>query len=442
MATVLIVGRPNVGKSTLFNRLVGYKKTIVDDEPGVTRDFVFGHLEWQKKSFEVVDTCGLFDNPNDIVETEMKKLTLSILDVGDLIMFVVDGRHGLTSADYNLAEILRAKKERVLLVANKVEVFEKFEAEVRPELYSLGLGEPIPVSSEHALNVDTLIDTTFEKLENNGFATNIMFEEKDVWCSITIVGKPNVGKSSLFNTIVGSNRSLVTVIPGTTRDTIDHPMYIDDKLCKFVDTAGIRKKSKVGIKNVEYYSVMRSISSIERSDISIIVIDSTKGISNQDQKVAGLAEKNGKGTIIVFNKIDMITEKKEKDLFDAVERDLYFINYSPIVFTSCINNIGIDILLDSIIEVSENIDRRIPTGLLNELIKRYTLTTPPVGNKKRKAKIYYASQIDSRPPLIILNVNDPGLLSSAYLKGLRKTIRMNFHDFAGSPIFIKLRRKR
>ncbi|TYB90887.1 MAG: ribosome biogenesis GTPase Der [Kosmotoga sp.] len=442
MATVLIVGRPNVGKSTLFNRLVGYKKTIVDDEPGVTRDFVFGHVEWQKKSFEIVDTCGLFDNPNDIVETKMKELTLRILDEGDLIIFVVDGRNELTSADYNLAKILRPKKEKVLLVANKIEVFERFEENSKPELYSLGLGEPIPVSSEHSLNIDTLIDTIFEKLEKNGFATDILFEEEDVWCNISIVGQPNVGKSSLFNTILGSDRSLVTEIPGTTRDTIDQPMYIDEKLFKFIDTAGIRKKSKIGIKNVEYYSVMRSVSSIERSDISVIVIDATKGVSKQDQKVAGLAEKNGKGTIVVFNKVDLISEKKKDDLLNAVENDLYFISYSPVVFTSCTNAVGIDMLIDSIIEVSENIERRIPTGLLNELIKRYTLTTPPVGNKKRKAKIYYASQIDTRPPLILLNVNDPGLFSSAYLRGLRRTIRMNFHDFAGSPIFIKLRGKR
>lgn len=210
MATVLIVGRPNVGKSTLFNRLVGYKKTIVDDEPGVTRDFVFGHVEWQKKSFEVVDTCGLFDNPNDIVETKMKELTLSILDEGDLILFVIDGRNDLTSADYNLAEILRTRKERVLLVANKVEVFERFETDLKPELFSLGLGEPIPISSEHSLNIDTLLDTIYENLEKMGLATNILFEEEDVWCNISIVGKPNVGKSSLFNTILGSDRSLVT----------------------------------------------------------------------------------------------------------------------------------------------------------------------------------------------------------------------------------------
>ncbi|MGC9383609.1 MAG: ribosome biogenesis GTPase Der [Kosmotogaceae bacterium] len=442
MATVLIVGRPNVGKSTLFNRLVGFKKTIVDDEPGVTRDFVFGHVEWQKKSFEVVDTCGLFDNPNDIVETKMKELTLSILDEGDLILFVVDGRNDLTSADYNLAEILRTRKEKVLLVANKVEVFERFETDLKPELYSLGLGEPIHISSEHSLNVDTLLDTIYENLEKMGLATNILFEEEDVWCNISIVGKPNVGKSSLFNTILGSDRSLVAEIPGTTRDTIDQPMYIDDKLCKFVDTAGIRKKSKIKIKNVEYYSVMRSISSIERGDLSIIVIDATKGISKQDQKVAGLAEKNGKGTIIVFNKADLIAEKKKDALLNAVERELYFVNYSPVLFTSCIKGTGIEMLLDSILEVTENIDRRIPTGLLNELIKRYTLSTPPVGSKKRKAKIYYASQIDTRPPLILLNVNDPGLFSSAYLRGLRKTIRMNFHDFTGSPIFIKLRGKR
>ncbi|OAA28471.1 GTP-binding protein Der [Kosmotoga arenicorallina S304] len=442
MSTVLIVGRPNVGKSTLFNRLVGGKKAIVDDLPGVTRDFVFGRVEWQQKSFEIVDTCGLFDNPKDIVEEKMRDLTLDIIDDGDLILWVVDGKQGLTAADYELADFLRRYRERIILVANKVENEANYEINVKPELYSLGFGEPIPISADHGLNIDILLEEIIKTLQAHGHYIDFGLEPEETSIRVAIVGKPNAGKSSLFNAIVGSQRSLVTDLPGTTRDTVDETLLIDDTPITFVDTAGIRKKSRVKVKNVEYYSVMRAIDAIERSDIIVLVIDATQGISNQDQRIAGLAEKNGKGIIVVFNKTDLIDDRKINGLLKAFEFELYFVDYSPIIFTSAITGKGIDELIDKIFLVSEKIDYHIPTGLLNNLIGRFVSSTPPVGTKVKKAKIYYATQINKRPPLILLNVNDPRLFNQSYLRGLKRTIRENIDPLEGTPIFIKLRRKK
>jgi len=442
VATVLIVGRPNVGKSTLFNRLVGGRRAIVDDLPGVTRDFVFGRVEWQQKGFEVVDTCGLFDDPKDIVEEKMKDVTLDIIDDGDLILWVVDGKHGLTAADYDLADLLRRYKDRIILVANKVENITNFETDVKPDLYSLGFGEPIPISADHGLNIDILLEAVILALQAHGHYIDYVPEAEEASIRVAIVGKPNAGKSSLFNAIVGSQRSLVTELPGTTRDIVDETLLIDDIPITFVDTAGIRKKSKVSVKNVEYYSVMRAIDAIERSDIIVLVVDATQGISNQDQKIAGLAEKNGKGLITVFNKADLINDKKASSLLKAFELELYFVNYSPVTFTSAITGRGIDELIDKIFLVSEKIDYHIPTGLLNNLIGRFVSSTPPVGTKVKKAKIYYATQINTRPPLIMLNVNDPRLFTHSYLRGLKRAIRENIDPLEGTPIFIKLRRKK
>lgn len=441
MATVLIIGRPNVGKSTLFNRLVGGRKAIVDDIPGVTRDFTVGRVRWQQKTFQLVDTCGLFEKPENIVEEKMKEVTLELLDEGDLLIFLIDGRYGITSTDIELADLLRKRGKEIIFVANKVENPDSFHAKVGGEVYSLGFGEPIKISAAHGLNIDTLLEKIFEKLE--GLAHSVELESEDeTTTKVSIVGRPNAGKSSIFNWIVGSQRSLVTEVAGTTRDTVDETVNIDGKMITFIDTAGIRKKSKVKVMNVEYYSVMRAIDAIERSDIVVMVIDATEGIGNQDQRIAGLAEKNGKGTIVVFNKCDLIDERRRKALLRTFSQDMYFIDYSPVIFTSATLGTGMNVLLDKIELVSEKIDLRIPTGALNALLRRYCETTPAPGKGKKRGKIYYGSHIDGRPPLIILNVNDPGLFSETYLKGIRNTIRLNLDKFEGTPIFLKLRRKR
>ena len=441
MATVLIIGRPNVGKSTLFNRLVGGRRAIVDDIPGVTRDFTVGRVEWQQRTFQLVDTCGLFENPENIVEEKMKEVTLELLSEGDLILFVVDGRHGLTSADIELADYLRKQRLHVVFIANKVENPDSFYSSVGNEIFSLGFGDPIKVSSAHGLNIDILLDEIFDRLVALGHS--IELEDNDEsGLKIAIVGKPNAGKSSIFNWIVGSPRSLVTEVSGTTRDTVDETVVIDDIPITFIDTAGIRKKSKVKVMNVEYYSVMRAIDALERSDIIIMVIDSADGIGNQDQRIAGLAEKNGKATIAVFNKCDLVDDRRRKALSRTFKQDLYFIDYSPVVFTSTLTGEGMDELLDNIMLVTKKIDLRIPTGLLNTLLQRYSEGTPAPGKGKKRGKIYYGAQIAGRPPIIMLNVNDPALFTEPYLRGIRNSIRLNFDPFDGTPIFLKLRRKR
>lgn len=441
MATVLIIGRPNVGKSTLFNRLVGGRRAIVDDIPGVTRDFTVGRVDWQQRTFQLVDTCGLFENPENIVEEKMKEVTLELLSEGDLILFVVDGRNGLTSADLELADYLRKQRLQIVFVANKVENPDSFYSSVGNEIFSLGFGDPIKVSSAHGLNIDILLDKIFDRLVALGHSVET--EEIDESAlKISIVGKPNAGKSSIFNWIVGSPRSLVTEVSGTTRDTVDETVVIDDIAITFIDTAGIRKKSKVKVMNVEYYSVMRAIDALERSDIIIMVIDSADGIGNQDQRIAGLAEKNGKATIAVFNKCDLVDDRRKKALLRTFKQDLYFIDYSPVVFTSTLTGEGMDELLDNIMLVTKKIDLRIPTGLLNTLLQRYSEGTPAPGKGKKRGKIYYGAQIASRPPIIMLNVNDPALFTEPYLRGIRNSIRLNFDPFDGTPIFLKLRRKR
>jgi GTP-binding protein len=441
VATVLIIGRPNVGKSTLFNRLVGGRRAIVDDIPGVTRDFTVGRVDWQQRTFQLVDTCGLFENPENIVEEKMKEVTLELLSEGDLILFVVDGRNGLTSADLELADYLRKQRLQIVFVANKVENPDSFYSSVGNEIFSLGFGDPIKVSSAHGLNIDILLDKIFDRLVALGHSVET--EEIDESAlKISIVGKPNAGKSSIFNWIVGSPRSLVTEVSGTTRDTVDETVVIDDIPITFIDTAGIRKKSKVKVMNVEYYSVMRAIDALERSDIIIMVIDSADGIGNQDQRIAGLAEKNGKATIAVFNKCDLVDDRRKKALLRTFKQDLYFIDYSPVVFTSTLTGKGMDELLDNIMLVTKKIDLRIPTGLLNTLLQRYSEGTPAPGKGKKRGKIYYGAQIASRPPIIMLNVNDPALFTEPYLRGIRNSIRLNFDPFDGTPIFLKLRRKR
>lgn len=440
MATVLIIGRPNVGKSTLFNRLVGGRDAIVDNLEGLTRDFKIGKVRWYEKSFDLIDTCGLFDNPKDIIEEKMKEVTFNLINEGDLILYLVDGKNGLVGSDQEFAEKIRKSGKEVILVANKVENEDKYKEEHELDLYSLGLGEPFPISAVHGINKHELLEIITDKLEKRGFDLEDSDESESI--KIAIVGKPNAGKSSIFNKIIKNERSLVTEIAGTTRDTVNERIKINENEYIFIDTAGIRKKSKVKIKNVEYYSVMRAVTAIQKSDIVVMVIDATEGIGSQDQKIAGIIENSGKGVIVVYNKSDLINEKERKELIEEFEMQFYFINYSPVLFVSALNGTGIRKIIDSIELVRENIQKKIPTGILNNVVSRYTLSTPPVGNGRKKAKIYYSTQISTKPPVIGLFVNDPGLFNESYLRGLRKMIRTNIDPFTGSPIYLKLKRKK
>ncbi|MCD6545560.1 MAG: ribosome biogenesis GTPase Der [Thermotogae bacterium] len=438
MKKVLIVGKPNVGKSSLFNRLVGGRRSIVDDVPGVTRDAVYGIVEWQNKRFEVVDTCGLFSEPKDIIEKEMWEITLSFLDDADLVLFIVDGKHGITSEDLNIADLLRKKNIHVLLVANKVENKEKFLKEVLPDVYALGFGEPMDISVIHAKNIDILLDKIVEILRlEPEIETEKQIDENQV--KIALVGKPNVGKSSLFNEIIGKNRSMVTPIPGTTRDAIDEVFEFSNFKYRFIDTAGIRKKSAVRMRTIESYSILRSVRAIEKADVAVLIIDSTVGITSQDQKIAGLIERKGKASIIVFNKVDLIDRLQREYLKSSIKEKLYFIDYSPLIFTSTVTKEGLNKLLKTIKMVYESYTKRIPTSALNAAIERMMFVTPTPTVRGKKVKLFYGTQVDIKPPTFLFFSNFPQLIPESYKRNIRSTIRNSIYQFPGSPLFLKFK---
>ncbi|HIP91945.1 MAG TPA: ribosome biogenesis GTPase Der, partial [Thermotoga sp.] len=377
MATVLIVGKPNVGKSTLFNRLIRKRKAIVENAPGVTRDFIQDKVEWNNKVFTLVDTCGIFENPKGIVEKRMKEMTLRMLEEADLLLFVVDGRESITSEDLHLADFVRKSGVDVILVANKVEDKERFEREVKSELYSLGFGEPIPVSSEHSLNIDTLLEKIVETLESKGL--ELKEEKREEAIKVAIIGKPNVGKSSLFNAIIGMERTLVTPLPGTTRDAVDEEVEIDEKKYIFIDTAGMRRKSKIEPKTIERYGTYRTVEAVEKADVVVLVLDATEGISKQEQRLAGLVERRGKAIVTVFNKWDLVEhrEKREKEYIQLFKEKLYFIDYSPLVFVSALKGWGIKEVIESIEISFKSYTTKVPTSSLNAALEKLFLISPP-----------------------------------------------------------------
>ncbi|MDK2886505.1 MAG: GTPase [Thermosipho sp. (in: thermotogales)] len=434
MPTVLIVGKSNVGKSTLFNRLVGRKKSIVDDAEGVTRDAVSDRVVYYDKEFELVDTCGIFENPDDFFTKKSKENTLKMLKEADLVLFVVDGRNGISSEDFYLADLLRKSSVDVMLIANKVENEKKY-LEVEPDIYTLGFGEPLKISSEQGKNIDVLIEKIIDNLENKGYDLKVKEDRKEI-IRVSLVGRPNAGKSSLFNSILNTERALVTPIPGTTRDSIDELVDLNGKKYLFIDTAGLRRKSKINYKSIDMYSNVRTVRSIELSDVVVLVVDSVEGITHQDQRIAGIAEKRGKATIVVFNKIDLIKNFKERkrEFLEQFEEKLYFINYSPVIFTSAITKAGIDSLIKSIDLVYNSLHHRVPTSAVNAAIQRMMMFTPP----PRGLKILYGTQVDIRPPTFLFFTNGRKVPES-YQNLIRRTIRENIYPFVGAPIFLKFK---
>jgi len=439
--TVLIIGKPNVGKSTLFNRMIGERKSIVHDMPGVTRDNVSATIQWDGISFTLVDTCGIFEQPEDNIEEKQKEMIFESLKDVSLVVFVIDGKTGLTSEDHHIADYLRKSNSQVILVANKAENFEKYELEVKPEIYSLGFGEGIPVSAEHNRNIPTLMDSITSSLKTieTDSAENIDNEKDNKEIYVSIVGRPNVGKSSLFNSIVGSKRAIVSEIPGTTRDAIDHLVKIGDNTFRFIDTAGMRKKSTIHYGSIEMFSISRTIKAIEKSDVVILVVDSSEGITHQDKSIIGIAEKRGKGTIIVFNKWDLVSQnhRRKEEFFKYFEKEFYFVNYSPLIFTSAHKRWGIQDLISAIDEVEKSRNRKIPTSALNAALERYTLVTPPPIKKGKRIKFYYATQVGTKPPVFVFYSNLPYDIPKYYQQGLRNMIRNYIDPFIGSPIFLK-----
>jgi len=431
--TVLLVGKSNVGKSTLFNKLIGKRKAIVADESGTTRDAVVDRVVWYDKQFQVVDTCGIFEGKEDEIYEKSKEMTIQALEESDLVLFIVDGRSGIASEDYTIAELLRKSGCDVLIVANKVEN-EKIYEKIYPELFSLGFGEPFPISAEQSRNLDDLIESIIKRLEEKGYDLGMPAEEKNT-IRVTIAGKPNAGKSSIFNMIVNEERALVTPIAGTTRDIIDEFIEINGRNYLFVDTAGLRRKSKIDV-FIERISTLRTIESIERSDVVVLVIDATEGITRQDQRIAGLAEKNGKGTVIVFNKWDLIknAERKVKEFLNEVYEKLYFIDYSPVIFTSAVNKVGYKELIKAINTAYESLHKKVPTSAINAVLQRMIIK-PPHG-----LKVYYGLQVDIRPPTFVFFVNKAEVPASFQL-AIKRSIRENIDPFTGVPIFLKFKER-
>ncbi len=426
-AIVCIVGRPNVGKSTLFNRIVGQRIAITEDTPGVTRDRIYAEAEWLNNHFTLIDTGGLEPNNEDAIMSNIRKQAEVAIDTADVILFVVDGIEGLTSTDREIANILRKSSKNVILVGNKIDTH-KTPPQIY-EFYELGFGEPALISGEQALGIGDLLDEVVKY-----FPVNKDIEEKDNLVKVTFIGKPNVGKSSLINYILGEERVIVTNIPGTTRDSIDSYFTYGEHEYVLVDTAGLRKKKKI-YEDVERFSVVRTLASVDRSDICVLVIDAIEGVTEQDTKIAGYAHDNGKAIIIAINKWDLVD--KDAKTYRNFEKDLRetlaFISYAPIIFISAKTGQRINKLLDLINVVNNNYNLRISTGVLNDIINQAILMNQPPSDKGKRLKIYYASQVSVRPPRFVIFINDIELMHFSYHRYLENQIRSHF-GFDGTPI--------
>lgn len=425
---VAIVGRPNVGKSTLFNRITRQRTAIVEGKPGVTRDRIYAEAQWLDKHFTLIDTGGI-DYEDDIITRQVRLQALVALEQADIIVFVVDGRAGLTGIDEEIAEILRRQQKPVILCVNKVEAVQN-SWEIAADFYRLGLGEPILTSAEHGRNIGDLLDLVVEN-----FPADANLEEDDS-LKIAIVGRPNVGKSSLVNKILGEDRVIVSEIPGTTRDAIDTKLNYADEALTLIDTAGLRRRSRVN-EDIEYYSVIRTLGAVERSDVTIVMVDGTEGLTEQDKKIAGYAHEKGRGIIIAVNKWDLVP--KETNTMRDFERDLrdelQFLSYAPILFISALTGQRIFHLLDLALTVQENRNLRISTGRFNEILHDAMAMNQPPSDKGVRLKIFYGSQVQVKPPVFVLHVNRKDLMHFSYLRYLENRIRQEY-DFLGTPIML------
>lgn len=432
---VAIVGRPNVGKSTLFNRLAGMRKAIVEDIPGITRDRIYDKSEWDGREFIIIDTGGLRIDDDDVFASHVRKQAEIAIEEADVIILVVDTRAGLSYEDSMVAEILRKSDKPVVLAANKVESFQNQSDYY--EFYSLGLGEPVPISAAHGMNVNDLLDAVVEL-----FPPEEEPEEDSLSTRIAVVGRPNVGKSSLVNAILGEERVIVSDVPGTTRDAIDTPFRYGSSAYILVDTAGIRKKSRIK-ESTERYSVVRALKAVERSDVALLIIDATEGVTEQDQRIAGFINEEGKAIIIVVNKWDLVTkDDKTMQAFDkAIREELKFLAYAPILYVSALTGKRVPKILELVDFVAEQHHRKISTSDLNKIINEAMLLNPPPGAGKKKLKVYYSTQIKTGPPTFVMFANDPELMHFSYLRYLENNLRQTF-GFEGSPIRIFVRRRK
>lgn len=432
---VAIVGRPNVGKSTLFNRIVGKRVSIVNDEPGVTRDRIFAHATWLDNNFTLIDTGGLDFERDDEISVNIVKQARLAIDMADVILFVVDGMAGLTSQDRDVVTILRKSKKRIILVVNKVD---NYDENLMYEYFELGLGTPFLVSSIHGKGMGDLLDEVVSY-----FPKEQLTRERDESVKIAIVGKPNAGKSSLINKLVGEDRVIVSNVAGTTRDSVDIPFKYNGKRYSLIDTAGMRRKKKIEDETVERYSIIRTLDSIRNADIVVLVIDVSTEISDQDLKIASFIDEQNKPSVIVLNKWDLIDKdtntmnKFEKNL----QGELAFMSYFKSVYLSALTGKRTEKLMQAVEEVLENANRKVSAGSLNDILQDAYTVNAPAYKKGKKLKIFYATQTGVTPPTFVLFVNDVNLMENNYLRYLENNIRKAF-NFEGTPIQIKMKCKK
>lgn len=433
---IAIIGRPNVGKSMLFNRITEKRQSIVEDTPGVTRDRIYADAEWRGKSFSVIDTGGIEPRTDDEILKFMRQQAMIAIDNADVIIFITDVRTGVTASDEEVGTMLKKSGKPIVLAVNKLDTPGNPPAEFY-EFYNLGMGDPVGISSMHGYGTGDLLDVCFKYLPKEGEP----LQEEEDRINVAVIGKPNAGKSSLINRIVGETRSIVSDIAGTTRDTIDSK--IDNKYGKytFVDTAGMRKKSKVD-ESIERFSVMRAMMAIERADVCIIMIDAVDGVTDQDTKIAGYAHENGKACIIAINKWDLVEKETntQKEYTEKVRTDLAYMTYAPIVFISAETGLRVESLFPLITEVSSQNAMRITTGQLNSILADATTRVQPPTDKGRRLKIYYMTQVSTKPPTFVAFCNEAKLFHYSYVRYLENQIR-NVFGFKGTPIRMIVRQK-
>ncbi|MDN5293304.1 MAG: GTPase [Eubacteriales bacterium] len=431
---VALVGRPNVGKSTLFNRITGERKAIVEDRPGVTRDRIYADAFWRDREFILVDTGGIEFEVEDEIARQVKKQARLALEEADVVVFLTDGREGLTPLDREVANLLRRTRKPVILAVNKIENFQKDDIY---DFYQLGLGDPIPISAAHGLNTGDLLDAVVANLPPE---TGEEYDEEVI--KIAVAGRPNVGKSSLVNAILGEERVIVSDIPGTTRDAVDTLFTRDGQSYVIIDTAGIRRRSKIE-EPTERFSVIRALRAIERADVVLLVLDAQEGVTEQDKRIAGYAHEKGRAIVIVVNKWDLV-EKDDKTMLRYTERireELSFMQYAPVIYVSALTGQRVPRILELVKYVAEQHVMRIATSTLNELIREAVALNPPPAEGGRRLKILYAAQTGVRPPTFVIFVNDPELVHFSYARYLENRIRSSF-GFEGTPINLIFRQRR
>lgn len=433
---VAIVGRPNVGKSTLFNALAGENISIVKDTPGVTRDRIYADISWLNYNFTLIDTGGIEPDSGDVILSRMREQAQIAIETADVIIFLVDVRQGLVDADFQVADMLRRSQKPVVLAVNKADNYEKFLPDTY-EFYNLGLGDPHPVSANSKLGFGDLLDEVVENCDPKALE-----EEEDERPKIAIIGKPNAGKSSIINKMLGEERVIVSDVAGTTRDAIDTVIQKNGKEYVFIDTAGLRRKNKIK-EDLERYSVIRTVSAVERCDVAVLVIDATEGVTEQDAKIAGIAHERGKGMIIAVNKWDLV-EKDDKTIYkftNKIREVLAYMSYAELVFISAKTGQRFPKIFDMLDAVIENHAMRVQTGVLNEILTEAVAMKQPPSDKGKRLKLYYMTQVSVKPPTFVVFINDRQLMHFSYTRYIENQIRNTF-GFRGTPIHIIARERK